>query len=121
VWLGSFATQDELNQALAKLDPRTLHAASTTGDLAAAGGSAPAPGAGDYLPSTADLNRCDHVIRTGVARALTNQRAIGGAMIAGRNVMVLSYDAPASGNKAAGVAVIAADQASCYPLLEQDH
>ncbi|HVX19167.1 MAG TPA: hypothetical protein VHA73_14140 [Acidimicrobiales bacterium] len=112
-FLGTFAGDDDLNQALTHLDPKTLLPAGTDRSLQQR--------AAGFVPSQAEINRCDPVVRGHIARALTSRLAVGGATSAGRNLLVMSYDAPATTSKPAAVLVIVASNTSCYPVLTQVH
>lgn len=108
--LGSFPDQTTMAKALSQLDPQTLKSAPET---------RPAPGG--YVPTAAELGRCDVVMRGNLDRALTDRLGVAGAILDGRQVIVASYRAPASATKPDGVEIVVADATSCYPVLTQTH
>jgi hypothetical protein len=125
LWLGAYADQAGLTKALTTLDARTLlpAAQTTSGEGSPTGGSATSGSAPTttYVPDPTEITRCDNVIRLGVKRALTNRLAVAGAQLGGRDVLVVSYEAPATTTKPAGAVIAVADRVSCYLVLEQDH
>lgn len=109
-FLGNFAGDSDLSTALSKLNPRTLE-----------GPTVGTPDAKPYVPSAAEIKRCDPVVRGHISRALTNRLAVAGATSATRDLIVFSYEAPATNGQPPGVLIIAASRISCYPMLSQFH
>jgi hypothetical protein len=107
--VGDFPTGAELNRAVAALDPATLHPGSGAASKSA------------HLPA-ATISRCAEVLpHASVDRAISTRRAVAAAAIAGRPVIVYSYDASATEKLPAGTRIFIVDEASCALEYAQDH
>jgi hypothetical protein len=107
--LGDFPTGAELNRAVAALDPATLRPRT--------GG----PDKSVRLP-VATVDRCAEVLpHASVDRGISTRRAVAAAAIAGRPVIVYSYDAAATEKLPPGLRIFVVDRASCAIEYAQDH
>lgn len=110
--LGDFPDGGALNLAIARLDPTTLRPHADT----------PAASPKNAQLSTATIERCAAVLpHASVDRGITQRRAVAVAAIAGRPVMLYSYDATATAKLPAGIRLFVVDEASCTIEYAQDH
>lgn len=109
--VGDFADGKQLNQAVARLDPATL--------------SAPARSSGGPKAAslaTATIERCAAVLpHASIDRGIGRRRAVAAGAIAGRPVLIYSYDAEATDKVPAGIRLFVVDEASCAVEYAQDH
>lgn len=110
--VGDFPDGEALNVAIARLDPATLRPRTDASEAA--------PKTAQL--STATIERCAAVLpHASVDRGITRQRAVAVAAIAGRPVLLYSYDATATAKLPAGVRLFVVDEASCTIEYAQDH